>query len=341
MQQIITIENGEAALSTDLYGGAITDFHLHRNSVNPLSAKFTKEQMPDNNKAGAVYQGHFICLGRWGLPSAGEMEAGLPNHGQPANMQWKLRNRDSLSFQIEAHAAMEGLQVARTSTLDPQSSAYHVTETVTNTAQLGRLYNMVQHPMLTPPFLDAATVVDCNGVHGFNQAYTSLQAQPFSQWPTGMCEDGRMIDLRQPTAAHNGVFSFVVNESDPTGWITAFSPTHQLLLGYVWKRSDYPWIHCWQHWMNGVLQYRGIEFGTAGIHKPFNEILDDAPVLLGEKTYRYIDAGEKQTRGWISFIMATGDDFTGTQSIAFKNNNICITPYNGMPELILPVNFSL
>ena len=45
--------------------------------------------MPANNKAGAPYQGHFACIGRWGEPSAGEIKAGLPNHGEAANILWQ------------------------------------------------------------------------------------------------------------------------------------------------------------------------------------------------------------------------------------------------------------
>jgi hypothetical protein len=55
------LQNKTSVIEVDLHGGAITDFHLKDNPVNPLSFSFTKEQMPANNKAGAVYQGHFIC----------------------------------------------------------------------------------------------------------------------------------------------------------------------------------------------------------------------------------------------------------------------------------------
>jgi hypothetical protein len=58
----------------------------------------------------------------------------------------------------------------------------------------------------------------------------------------------------------------------------------------------------WQHYENDKIQYRGIEFGTAGIHQPFKEILDTATTLLGEKTYAYLDAGEIVSKSYLSFI---------------------------------------
>src|SRR3546814_11782552 len=75
--------------SVALNGGAVRDFHLKNGtSLNPLSFVMEPEDMPLNNRNGAPYQGHFLCLGRWGEPSDGERKAGVPNHGQAANLLW-------------------------------------------------------------------------------------------------------------------------------------------------------------------------------------------------------------------------------------------------------------
>ena len=64
-----TIVNPLAQISFDLHGGAIVDFHLKSNKINPFTWKVSTAQMPANNKSGAVFQGHFLCLGRWGAPT--------------------------------------------------------------------------------------------------------------------------------------------------------------------------------------------------------------------------------------------------------------------------------
>ena len=66
------IENESASLSINLDGGAIIDFQLKTTGINPLSFLYPNDLMPSNNKNGAAYQGHFLCLGRWGEPSSGE-----------------------------------------------------------------------------------------------------------------------------------------------------------------------------------------------------------------------------------------------------------------------------
>jgi len=188
-----TIQSNQALLTIDLYGGAVTDFHLDdEEKINPLSFAFAKEQMPDNNKEGAVFQGHFLCLGRWGLPSEGEIKAGACDHGQFANIKWKLLKKDGLCMEMFANSKLEGLQVKREIKLDEDNASFAVKETVSNILPLGRIYNMVQHPTLAQPFLDDNLVVDCNGTKGFDQSNT----EKIFNWPDVELPDENVFDLR-------------------------------------------------------------------------------------------------------------------------------------------------
>jgi hypothetical protein len=56
-------------------------------------------------------------------------------------------------------------------------------------------------------------------------------------WPIVNDGDGKQFDLQNPKHEYNSVFSFIVNSDDEYGWITAYSATHQLVLGYVWQRK--------------------------------------------------------------------------------------------------------
>jgi hypothetical protein len=331
-----TIHNGIACLTVDLCGGAITDFHLNdEEQINPLSFAFTKEQMPPNNKAGAVYQGHFLCLGRWGLPSGGEIKAGVPNHGQVANILWnELQQNDEQLFRMHVNSELEGLYVKREIKLHKENAVFTTKETVINTQPLGRLYNMVQHPTLAYPFLDDAILINCSGTKGFDQ---SNNHQIFN-WHYPEWNDS-LIDLRAPAHAYNGVFTFVADQSQQYAWITAYSLKHQLLFGYVWKRSDYPWIHLWQHFEEGKIKYRGIEFGTAALHLPFKEILEYGTTMFGEKTTEYIDAGEQVCRKYTCFLCKAKDVRHVTKVEINKIDEKLIVCYNDEQQikLSLPV----
>ena len=335
---IIQLQNTSCCLAIDPFGGAVTAFGLHNSDINPLSFIFSNEQMPSNNRAGANYQGHFACIGRWGAPSNGEILSGLPHHGEPANIQWTIEDEQQQGLVMKVVAQKEGLKVRRIITMDEYSPVYSVRELVTNINPLGRLFNIVQHPTLAAPFLNEATVVDCNGTNGFDQAFYKNISTNQIEWPTARDPLNNSLDLRNPVAAYNAVFSFVVKPADDYGWITAFSPTHQLLIGYIWKRSLYPWIHLWQHYIDDTITYRGIEFGTAGIHQPFSEILDTATTVFGEKTYGYIDAGETINKNHFSFIHSTCNEFTGVENVYFANDQLMIKARNGRSDISIKVN---
>ena len=327
---LIKLENNKTILSIDLFGGAITDFHLKNSGINPLSFAFEKEQIPVNNKEGAPYQGHFLCLGRWGEPSAGEIKAGLPNHGQFANILWNIKEREQPNLlEMEATAPLEGLSIKRKIILDETNSIYAIKEVVENFNPLGRLYNIVQHPTLAASYLDETTIIDCNASTGFDQAFYKQINGNTIHWPFAKDNKQNKIDLRKSLTPFNAVFSFVVKSDDEYGWITAYSPRYNLLFGYTWKRSDYPWIHLWQHYKDGIIQYRGIEFGTAGIHQPFNEILNTSPILFREKTYAFIDAGELVSKNYFSFIYETDPGFEGVKNIKIINEQIQIKGEKG------------
>lgn len=333
------LQNGSCSVEIDLFGGAITKFCLPGEEINPLSFRLPAEQMPENNKSGAPYQGHFLCLGRWGRPSEGEINAGMPDHGQLSNILWEAEDTGPMKLEMRAFSPMEGFHVNRSIELSRNSPLYMVTEEVHNTNTLGRLYNMVQHPTLGQPFLDNATVVNCNAEAGFDHSFGVEHEMYASTWPIGLCKDMTAIELSNPQKEYSSVFLYVVKKTDKMGWVTAYSPTHNLLLGYIWKRTDYPWIILWQDWLGSSIRYRGIEFGTTGIHKPFKQIISDEDwKVFGKNTCEYIDAGEKPCRKYLSFLCEVKPGFKGVNEIHYSNGDVIIEGLESGQNIELSMN---
>jgi hypothetical protein len=78
---IILGDSDGKRLSINLFGGALVDFRLSEQSLNPYAWRLSTDEIPPNNRNGAPFQGHFLCLGRWGAPTAGEIRAGVPHNG--------------------------------------------------------------------------------------------------------------------------------------------------------------------------------------------------------------------------------------------------------------------
>jgi hypothetical protein len=91
------------------------------------------------------------------------------------------------------------------------------------------------------------------------------------------------------------------------GWTTATSPNTGLLIGYIWRTADYCWFSNWRQAQHGRPSARGMEFGTTGVHQPF-EALAQQPRVLGRPTFDFLDAGMKRTRSYFMFLARLPED---------------------------------
>lgn len=301
---IVILSNDVAQLSIDLKGGAIVDFHLKESKVNPFTWKVSKEQMPANNKSGAVFQGHFLCTGRWGSPTEGEMKAGVPHNGQAARDKWKVLKSSKTSLTMQIKAALDGVVITRVVELLPNSVSFKVTETFHNFTTVGRLFNVVQHATIGAPFLNNDCIVETNAREGFLQTYAYPDPHKYAySWPMVKSVIGNdSIDLRRTDTPESYVSTHVF--ADSIGWILINNPVNGLILKYSWKTSDYPWVNIWQQRINGKLWAKGLEFGTTGIGKSYQDLLTNYTSFHGRNSFFFLDAGESVTKNYLCELLS-------------------------------------
>ncbi len=318
LAQRVTLDSGAAQMSWELGGGGLVDFHLKAGGLNP----FTWEMK--SNEASHP-RGHFLCMDRWGQPSAAELSAGMPFHGESPHRLWRKLGASGTELEMAVQLTMARLSMRRVVKLEGTTAL--VTESVLNEAALGRPYNMVQHPTIGPPFLDAATVVDSNARRGF------MQSSPLPNpedavvvWPQAL-RDGLPVSLRYLTDDPNpNVVSYVIDEE--WGWTTAVSAAQGLLVGYVWPVKDYPWLNMWRHVENGKPFARGLEFGTTGLHQPFPILLRKGSIF-GRALFAYIDSAEKQDRRYQVFLLEIPATLTGMASMKAVGGEFVFTGRDG------------
>lgn len=327
------VMNGKAAqLVVDIAGGSFVDFHLLSQALNPL--QWEEKGGPTAPRP----MGHFLCLDRWGPPSDAEQTNGMPFHGEASRVEWDVitpstASRQEVQAEMSATLPLAGLRIKRRIELSGTEAIFFVKEEVTNLNKLGRLFNMVQHPTIGPPFLDESTVVDSNAGRGFMQSSPLPNPEkPAVTWPEARC-DGKPVDLRRLTDNHDpNVVSFIVD--DEFGWVTACNPARGLLIGYVWKTADYPWFNAWRHVENGKPLARGLEFGTTGLHQPF-PVLVAKGRIFGRPIYEYLDAGSTVTKSYACFLFAIPKDFAGVGKLTLKNGRLTLQESVGGQHLDL------
>src|ERR1051326_1483074 len=336
-RRVVRLDGRGATLVIDLGGGSIVDFHFGRDGLNPL-----RWLAPADADKALRPMAHFLCLDRWGPPSAAESRNGMPFHGEASRVEWKQigaseRRSGRISAVMEATLPIAGLEVRRTVELSDASSFFTVSETVTNRNKLGRVYNMVQHATIGPPFLDENTMVDSNAQRGFMQSSPLPNPEQIEKrWPQAV-KDGKAVDLRRLTTDPDpNVTSFVID--DDVGWVTATNPSKELLIGYIFKTADYPWLNIWRHVQNGKPLARGLEFGTSGLHQPF-PILIRKPSIFGRSTFTYLDAGDSAIRTYSAFLLEVPPDFGGVERVMHRTGSIVVQERGGKGrELRLPAD---
>ena len=314
----VTLENPSARMAWEMDGGALVEFKLKELDLNPLVWE-------DRSSSAARPRSHFLCLDRWGAPSEAEAAAGVPFHGEAARVSWKLLGSNATDAEMTAQLPLARLAVKRTVRL--QGGVALVREAVTNLAPLGRIYNMVQHPTIGPPFLDQATVVDANARQGFMQSSPLPNPEnPMVVWPQAL-KDGVPVNLRELKDDPNpNVVSFVID--DETGWAAAVNAAKGLMIGYAWKTADYPWFNAWRHVEGGQPVARGLEFGTTGLHQPY-AVLVKKGRIFGRPLYSYLDATDTAVRSYQVFLLRVPRSYRGVARITRKGGELVVGGRDG------------
>ncbi len=247
--------------------GAIISMESVGNQLNPLT--FT---LPREEPGRVPFMGHFICAPRWGDPGEAELANGSIKHGDISSQLWDIVKQTENCLEAEAVSETDGILVNKRITMAAGAPVVCIEDNLTNLSAVRRPGNLVQHPTIASPFLNANTRVDCSAAEALLHRGNGIEATACGTWPWVTDASGTGIDLRTPQNTSSAVYSFT-SLQQPTSWITAFDPQSNLLLGYCWERSVYPWIHHWIYQENNQIKYRGLEFGTAGLHQPIDVIM--------------------------------------------------------------------
>ncbi len=320
---------GKAAeVVVDLGGGSIVEFQFKDQRLNPLT-------WTSGEPGPARPMGHFLCLDRWGAPSEAESKNGMPFHGEASHVAWKMTHEPQraggvIRAEMAASLPLAGLEITRRVELSEDAALLRVSESVTNTNKLGRVYNMVQHASIAPPFLDETTVVDANARKGFMQSSPLPNPEePAVWWPEAL-KDGQPVNLRRLTNDDEPeVVSFAID--DEYGWVTASNAAKGLLIGYIWKASDYPWLDIWRFTQDGKPAARGLEFGTTGLHQP-EGVLVAKGKIFGRPIYAHIDTGETVSRSYAAFLFKIPPDYHGVGAITYGSSRLVLHERGAGPD---------
>ena len=328
------LENDRLRLTFLPGGGHIAAVTLKSNGVNPLWDPVWETIEPSaydraaHEQFGAPIEGgllsgiagHNLCFDFFGPPSDDEFEAGLYVHGEGSTVDYEVESDGAGTLTARAEFPIAGLRFERKMRLRPGSQVVVITETAENPAGVDRAVGWTQHVTLGPPFLEKGkTVFNASATSSkviesvFAPGHDRLELGAEFTWPMAPRAGGGFSDLRiMPDDEASGTFTtHLMNPGLEHAYFTAWQPSTRTAVGYIWRRTDFPWLGIWEEnysrqappWAGKSLT-RGMEFGAS----PFPEgrrAMMDRGTLFGERGYRWLPAGGSVTVEYCLFVAET------------------------------------
>src|SRR5205807_5852026 len=280
-QPAATLSNGKIELTVLKQGSTIAGIVLI-NDPDKLSPLWNPMRMSREQGRTASFNpgmGHFVCVDGFGSASPEERAAGMPGHGEAHLQNFEVRtsvDHGMATLTMSAKLPLVQENFTRTYRIRDGESVVYVESELENLLSFDRPVNWAEHATVGSPWLESAvTVVDVSGSRSQTRPWSANETNgaplqlrlPSGQnftWPMAPRMDGGTVDMRQtPESPHYREHTATLLDPARTlEWVNALNPKRRQILGYVFRRADYPWLQSWGDYPPSGKMARGMEFGT-------------------------------------------------------------------------------
>lgn len=330
-RRAVHLESDTVRLTVLVEGGHVAEL-LHKPSgVNPLWTPPWPSIEPSTYSAAAHPEygtgaearllagimGHSLCLDIFGGPSEDEEAAGMTAHGEASVAPYDVSLVDGV---LTARATYPEAQLRFERSLTFESSAViRIAEEVENLTAWDRPIGWTEHVTLGEPFVEpgvtqfraSATrskVIESDFACG--KGYMEIGAEFL--WPEVPRIGGGTADMRTfVDLPVSGAYSaHLMDPERRDAFFLAWNPKSKVLIGYVWRQSDFPWLGIWEEnrgrtappW-NGNAITRGMEFGVSPMPETRRKMIERGN-LFGAPGFRWIPAKGRVRVEYRAFVVA-------------------------------------
>jgi hypothetical protein len=320
------LESDTLSLAVGVTGGAMTQLLLKDDPdrLNPFQGL-----------------GHFVCVDGFGSVSKEERAAGLPGHGEAYRAAWDLvsseRSGGTLTVSFAATLPIVQENFRRTIRMVDGENVIYVDSELQSLLGFDRPVNWAEHATIGGPFLQqGVTVTDMSAARSMTRPYASQRVNPPDRynladskeftWPTAPTAAGGLIDMRvTPTATQ--IVDHTTSLMDPSRrfvFVTALHPEKRALVGYLFRREEFPWTQIWDSYPGGKRSsYRGLEFSTQPFDLPRRDVIQ-ANSMFDTPTYRWLPAKSTIGSSFIMFYTRTPAAFTRVDDVRLDARTLTI-----------------
>ena len=306
------IENPQLRVTVTQAGGHIAEVVLKgRNELNPLwvqarptiePTEYIREKHENLYGGGPAARllsglvGHNLCFPFWGDPSNSEYQSGMTFHGETGIVRWrKIGERQegtTTQLTIAADLPESRTRFTRTISLTSGEPVVYFDNRAENLSALDRPVGWCEHVTVGPPFLKkGVTLFDASLTRGRNLGDNPEKG---FEWPAGQAETAVNLRTVRDVERSGFVNNFLVDPKMEFGYFTAVNPEQRLLLGYLFRRSEFPWLNVWEANQPAagdqpVMLTRGLEFSDTPTHGSLKAMVA-VPKLWDVPAYEWLNA---------------------------------------------------
>lgn len=352
----LVLSNDKVELTVINEGGAMAQIVLaaDKEKVNPLWNPYWIARQAGLQRPTSYFRGHFLCLDGFGPVSNAERDAGMPFHGEAPTLPWQLRTyqkkdaTQSAEYFVALPLAHETL--TRTYHVVDGENIVWVDSALTSLLAFDRPAFWAEHATISAPFLEPGTVAVDMSVSRSKTKAVPAQVTPPRQlrsyvdftWPMAPMVDGRQFDMRTaPLKA--GTTEHVTSLIDPSrrlGFATALHPEKRLLIGWVFRREEFPWVQTWLSNPGPNRMTRGLEFATQPFDLPRADVLRTGPVF-DTPVFRILPAKGTITATFLMFYTTVPDGFLKVDDVQLGGGKLVIEDRANKKTVTLAASRSL
>jgi hypothetical protein len=300
--------------------------------------------------------GSFLCLDGFGSPSQEERTAGLPTHGEAHYAQWETRysgkQGSTAALTLAATLPIVQERVERTFRMVDGEPVVYVETQVESLLGFDRPMIWAEHATVGSPFLEpGVTLIEMSATQSRTRSYGAsdggglpnrfAKGKDF-KWPWAPGKDGRRVDMRTTPASPNsgGHTTSLMDRNRKLAFLTMFNPKMGLLLGYLFRSEQFPWVQSWEDYPPSKRLARGLEFSTQPFDVPRREAIQ-MNTLFNTPTYRWLPAKSKVTSRFLMFYTKVPNGFKKVDDVRMEGASIVVEDRGAKQKITLAASLPL
>ena len=354
------LSNGTIELTFLRQGASLASIVLSDDveKLNPLWNSALLERQRGHPAGSPTITGHVLALDGFGPPSSEERQAGVPMLGEAHLAQFALQsNHRGATIEVTLTATLSILQekITRVLRLVQGEHIVYVETRVENSLGFDRPISWGEHATVGPPFVETGeTVFDLSGERSLTTAYSEptapndppverrLASNEEFVWPSAPGREGAVVDMRRTPANPHYVdhIATLMNPARELEWTTAVNFKRRLILGYVFRREDFPWLQTWGSYPPSNQPVRGMEFATQPFAEPRRAAVTRGQIF-GTATFRWLPARDTVTTNFLVFYAHIPERFAKVDDVRLENGLLIIEDRSARKQVRLAASRQL